>query len=389
MHRSTTRILTTHTGSLPRPDDLLALIAEHERGALADPAAFEARLQTAVVEVVRKQVAAGVDLVNDGEAGRADFASYTRHRLSGFGAEESFANRGLHFTDIQDFPDDAAQLGAPIEAMRSPLCDGPISYADPGPLQRDVANLQRALDGVQVEGAFISAVSPGELALYCGNRYYASQDAYLDAIAGAMRTEYEAIHRAGFLLQLDCPDLGLGYHFYFAGSTVEEYRKRIARHVEALNQAVANIPAEAMRLHVCYGPIPSPHHRDIPLGDILDVLLEAKPAGLNFEAANPRHEHEWRLFEHTKLPDGKYLIPGVLDVTSNRIEHPELVAERLTRLARLVGRENVVAGTDCGFRTAAAAGFVAPGVVWAKLAALSEGARLASNELWAKGAAVA
>jgi 5-methyltetrahydropteroyltriglutamate--homocysteine methyltransferase len=379
---SARRILTTHTGSLPRPDDLLQLLAANENGTLTDTAGFNTRVRTAVAEVVHQQAAAGVDLVNDGEAGRADFATYTRHRLSGYGAAETFAERGLHFTDIQDFPDYAAQLGGAVEHLGSPTCEGPIIYQDTTPLQRDIDNLEQALAGTQVEGAFMTAVSPGELALYCGNRYYPSQDQYLEAVADAMRQEYEAIYRAGFLLQLDCPDLGLGYHFYFAGTSVDEYRKKIAHHIDVLNHAVANIPAEAMRLHVCYGPIPSPHHHDIPLADIIDVLLTAKPAGLNFEAANPRHEHEWRVFEDVRLPEGKYLIPGVLDVTSNRIEHPRLVAERLVRLAQVVGRENVVAGTDCGFRTAAAAGFVAPGVVWAKFEAMAEGARLASRELW-------
>jgi 5-methyltetrahydropteroyltriglutamate--homocysteine methyltransferase len=377
------RILATHTGSLPRPDDLLTLLAANERGELQDQAAFAARVRSAVAEVVDKQTTAGVDLVNDGEAGRSDFATYTRYRLSGFDNDDaSFADRGIHFTDLEDHPDYAALLGGTIDQLRSPVCDGPITYQNRLPLERDIANLKAALEQTKVAGAFMTAVSPGELALYCENRYYDDHAAYVEAIATAMREEYEAIYRAGLLLQLDCPDLGLGFHFYYADSTVEEYRRKIAFHIEALNFAVANIPPEAMRLHVCYGPIPSPHHRDIPLADIVDVLLQARPAGLNFEAGNARHEHEWRVFESVDLPAGKYLIPGVLDITSNRIEHPLLVAERLTRLARLVGRENVVAGTDCGFRTAAAGGFVAPSVVWAKLQSLSEGARLASQELW-------
>lgn len=378
MSSSSERILTTHTGSLPRPSELTAMLKSREGGELKDPAAFEEEVREAVETIVRKQADAGIDIVNDGEQGRPGFATHTKYRLTGYGPKTT-RFPGSYFADVEEFPEFAAQRGPDIERVQVPICTGPIAYQAEG-VHVDVENLTRAARGEKVAGTFLTSVAPGELSVYFPNEFYTSQDQYLSVLADRMREEYEAIYKGGHIVQLDAPDLTLGFHIYFRGSTVEEFRRKIEQHVEVLNAATANIPPESMRLHVCYGPTASPHHRDVELGDVLDIILRARPAGLNFEGANCRHEHDWRLFkDRFRLPDGKYLILGVIDVTTNRIEHPELVAERIVRLAHAVGRENVVAGTDCGFGTA---GRVVPSCVWAKLRSLAEGARIASEELW-------
>jgi 5-methyltetrahydropteroyltriglutamate--homocysteine methyltransferase len=380
MPRSTERFLITHTGSLPRPTDLIRMMFAKEEGVPIDSAALGARVRAAVAEVVRKQVDAGVSIVNDGEMSKPSYATYVKDRLSGFGG----ASHPLQYRDLVDFPEMAKRVfGDPGRSRRrTPACDGPISVRDSGAVEIDVDNLRAGRDAAKAEHAFLSAASPGVISLFFRNDHYPSHEAYLFAIAEAMRPEYEAVARAGFDLQIDCPDLGMGRHIQFADLSLAEFQKMARLHVEALNHALANVPPERSRLHVCWGNYEGPHHHDVALADIIDVVFGARPAGLSFEASNPRHAHEWRLFERVKLPAGKVLIPGVLDSTTNFIEHPDLVAERIGRYARLVGRENVIAGTDCGFGTWVGQAAVDPDIAWAKLASMAEGARRATREFW-------
>ena len=380
MKRSVERILTTHTGSLPRPADLVRMMFAREEGVPVDGPALAARIRTAVAEVVRKQTEAGITVVNDGELSKPSYATYIKDRLNGFGG----TSHPLQYRDLADFPEMAKRVfGDPGRSRRkTPACTGPISLRDPAAAQVDVDNLKAALKSVEVQDVFMSAASPGVVSLFFRDDHYGSHEAYLFAIADAMRHEYEAVARAGFILQLDCPDLAMGRHIQFADLSVEEFRKMARLHLEALDHAVASIQPEQLRLHLCWGNYEGPHHYDVPLAQILDLVLAARPQGVSFEAANPRHAHEWRVFERVKLPPDKLVIPGVLDSTTNFIEHPELVAERIGRYARLVGRENVIAGTDCGFGTWVGQAAVDADIVWAKLASLAEGARLASDELW-------
>jgi 5-methyltetrahydropteroyltriglutamate--homocysteine methyltransferase len=380
MQRSTDRFLTTHTGSLPRPDDLVRMMYAKEEGVPVERDALAARVRRAVAEVVEKQIAAGIDLVDDGEMSKPSYATYVKDRLAGFGG----TGNTFVYGDLVEFPNLARRVfGDPGRSRRkTPGCNAPIAVRDPAAAEADVANLKAALAGKRVAGAFMSAASPGVISLFFRNEHYPSQDAYLFAIAEAMRHEYEAVAKAGFVLQLDCPDLAMGRHIQYADLSVAEFRKRARLHVEALNHAVANIPAEQLRIHLCWGNYEGPHHCDVPLADIIDIAFEARASAISFEAANPRHAHEWALFERIKLPDGKVLIPGVIESKSNFIEHPELVAERITRYARLVGRENVIAGSDCGYGTWVGQAAVDPDVVWAKLAAMAEGARVASRAFW-------
>src|SRR5579862_3974325 len=384
MKRSMRRILTTHTGSLPRPDGLLSMIIAKDSGTLAADADLDGAVRDAVSEIIRKQTEAGVDVVNDGEMSKIGYSTYVKDRLSGFEGESTPLTGML--ADIRDFPEYAARLfsQSPAALLKMPACNGPIRYRDTRDLETDLTNLKAATAAAKAEEVFMSAASPGVISVFLANQHYPTRDAYLASLADAMRTEYEAIHRAGFLLQLDCPDLAMNRHIQFADLTTAEFRKQAAAQVEALNHALANIPADAVRMHLCWGNYEGPHHRDIPLRDIVDIVLKAKPAGISFEASNPRHEHEWKIWKDVKLPAGKVLIPGVLDSSTNFIEHPELVAERITRFANAVGRENVIAGTDCGFSTFAGFTAVEPKITWAKLAAMAEGARIASRELWKK-----
>ena len=380
MKGSVERILTTHTGSLPRPADLVRMMFAREEGVPVDGPALAARIRTAVAEVVRKQTEAGITVVNDGELSKPSYATYVKDRLNGFGG----TSHPLQYRDLVEFPEMAKRVfGDPGRSRRkTPACTGPIGVRDPAAAQADVDNLKAAVRSVDVQDVFMSAASPGVVSLFFRDDHYGSHEKYLFAIADAMRREYETVARAGFILQLDCPDLAMGRHIQFADLSVEEFRKMARLHLEALDHAVANIPPEQLRLHLCWGNYEGPHHYDVPLAEILDLVLAARPQGVSFEAANPRHAHEWRVFERVKLPAGKLIIPGVLDSTTNFIEHPELVAERIGRYARLVGRENVIAGTDCGFGTWVGQAAVDPDIVWAKLASLAEGARLASDELW-------
>jgi 5-methyltetrahydropteroyltriglutamate--homocysteine methyltransferase len=380
MKRSLDRVLTTHTGSLPRPADLIRMMFAREEGVPVDGPALAARIRTAVAEVVRKQTDAGITVVNDGELSKPSYATYIKDRLSGFDG----TSQALQYRDLVDFPEMAKRVfNDPGRSRRkTPACTGPIGLRDPAAAQVDVDNLKAALRSVEVQDVFMSAASPGVISLFFRDDHYGNHEAYLFAIADAMRHEYETVARAGFTLQLDCPDLAMGRHIQFAGLGLEDFRKMARLHLAALDHAVANIPPEQLRIHLCWGNYEGPHHYDVPLADILDLVFAARPQGVSFEAANPRHAHEWRVFERVKLPPDKLIIPGVLDSTTNFIEHPELVAERIGRYARLVGRENVIAGTDCGFGTWVGQAAVDPDIVWAKLASLAEGARLASSELW-------
>ncbi len=380
MKRSTERFLSTHTGSLPRPEDLVRMMYAREEGVPVDPPALAARVRSAVAEVVKKQADAGVDLVNDGEMSKPSYATYVKDRLNGFGG----TGNTFVYQDLADFPALAKRVfGDPGRSRRkTPGCNGPISVRDAQAAKTDTDNLKAALAAVKSEGAFMSAASPGVVGLFFRNDHYPSQEAYLHAIAEAMRHEYETVAKAGFTLQVDCPDLAMGRHIQYADLSLEEFRKRAHLHVEALNHALANIPPEQLRIHLCWGNYEGPHHCDVPLADIIDIVFRARPSAISFEAANPRHAHEWTLFERVKLPEGKVLIPGVLESKSNFIEHPELIAQRLGRYAKLVGRENVIAGSDCGYGTWVGQAAVDPDVVWAKMAAMAEGARIATRQFW-------
>jgi 5-methyltetrahydropteroyltriglutamate--homocysteine methyltransferase len=380
MKRSTERFLTTHTGSLPRPDDLIRMMFAKEEGVPIDCAALAARIRSAVADVVKKQADAGLDIVNDGELSKPSYATYIKDRLKGFGG----TSQPLTYQDLVEFPELAKKVfGDPGRARRkTPGCNAPISLGDPAAAETDAANLKAALGAAKVVEGFMSAASPGVIALFFRNDHYPSREAYVQAIAEAMRHEYETVVKAGFVLQIDCPDLAMGRHIQFAGLSLAEFRKQAALNIEALNHALANVPSDRVRLHVCWGNYEGPHHCDVPLADIIDIVFRAKADGISFEAANPRHAHEWAIFETVKLPPGKVLIPGVLESKTNFIEHPELVAQRLARYAKLVGRENVIAGSDCGYGTWVGQAAVDPGVVWAKMAAMAEGARIASRQFW-------
>ena len=380
MKRSTERFLTTHTGSLPRPADLIRTMFAKEEGVPVDAAALAARVAAAVDEVVRRQVDAGVDIVDDGELSKPSYATYIKDRLAGFGGE----GNTFVYGDLVEFPNLAKRVfGDPGRSRRkTPACNGPIRVRDPDAVAADIAHLRSALARTPAHDAFLTAASPGVVSLFFRNDHYPSEEAYLYAIADAMRHEYKAVTDAGFVLQLDCPDLGMGRHIQHADLSLPEWRKKAELHVEVLNHAVRDIAPEQLRMHLCWGNYEGPHHCDVALADVVDIVFKARPSAIALEAANPRHAHEWALFETVKLPEGKVLIPGVIESKSNFIEHPDLVAQRIARYARLVGRENVIAGSDCGYGTWVGQSAVDPDVVWAKLAAMAEGARRASRQFW-------
>ena len=380
MIRSTERFLTTHTGSLPRPDDLIRMMYAKEEGVPIDRAALSARIRSAVADVVKKQADAGIDWLNDGELSKPSYATYVKDRLAGFGG----TGNTFVYQDLADFPKLQQRVfGDPGRSRRkTPACNAPISVRDPQAAIDDADNLNAALSGVDASGAFMSAASPGVVSLFFRNDHYPSQEAYLHAIADAMRHEYETVANAGIVLQIDCPDLAMGRHIQYYNVDLKTFRRAAQMHIEAMNHALANIPPDRLRIHVCWGNYEGPHHYDVPLADVIDLVFKARPNAISFEAANPRHAHEWTVFERVKLPDGKVLIPGVIESKSNFIEHPELIAHRIARYANLVGRENVMAGSDCGFGTWVGQAAVDPDVVWAKLAALVEGARIASRQFW-------
>ena len=379
MKRSTDRILTTHTGSLPRPKDLLRLLQDREEGRLSDEAALAGRTRSAVLDVVKKQRETGLAVVNDGEQGRADYTIYVKDRLTGFAGESS----SWPNPDAEEFPEwteMARQFAPPFQ--KRPACTGPVAWKDWPAVERDIQNLKDGAAAAGADEVFMTSPSPGQIGRFLQNRYYPSDEKYLYTLADVMKREYKAIVDAGFVLQIDCPDLALGRHTQFANLTLREFRDVAAMHVEVLNYAVADLAPDRMRIHVCWASTGGPHHRDVPLRDIADVVIKARPVGLVIAGANPRHEHEWKVWKDVKLPAGKVLVAGVIDSTTNFIEHPELVAERIERYAGVVGRENVIAGVDCGFGTFAGRVQVDTNIVWHKLRALVEGAARASRVLW-------
>jgi 5-methyltetrahydropteroyltriglutamate--homocysteine methyltransferase len=387
MKLSTDRILTTHVGSLPRPQSVVDFLFAQDRGEAYDPAKFDATIRWGVLEAVQKQRDAGVDIVSDGEMGKISYATYIRHRLTGFEGDSARPTP----QDLEDFPgyrDKLVSAGASAKYQR-PVCRGPIKVKDMEPLKHDISRMKDALSQVKVVEGFMNAVSPGTIAVFQPNEYYPSHAAYMEALAGAMRSEYEAIVDSGLLLQIDCPDLAMGRHSRFRDLTDDEFLKGAEIQVEALNHALANVPADRVRMHVCWGNYQGPHTHDLPLATILPIVLKAKPMALLLEGANPRHEHEWEIWSAQKLTGDKVLVPGVIASSHNYVEHPELVAQRIIRYANLVGRERVIAGTDCGFGTFAGFGPVYPEFCWLKLRSLSEGAGLASAKLWGQSRSAA
>ena len=380
MIRSSDRILTTHTGSLPRPEDLIRTMFAKEEGVPVDRPALAARIREAVAETVKRQADAGIDIVNDGEVSKPSYATYIKDRLSGFGGESV----PRPYQDLVEFPSMAKRVfNDPGRSRRkTPGCNAEIKVSDRQAAVDDVNNLKAALDGRDVSGAFMSAASPGVISLFFNNTHYPDFESYIFAIADAMRFEYQTIADAGIQLQIDCPDLAMGRHIQYADLDVKGFRKRIELHVEALNYALENVPRESVRIHLCWGNYDGPHHCDVPLRDVIDIAFTAKTSGISFEAANPRHNHEYVVFDDVKVPDHIVMLPGVIESKSNFIEHPELIAQRIVRIAERVGREQVVAGSDCGYGTWVGQAAVDAEIVWAKLAAMAEGAALASKQLW-------
>ncbi|MEO5897524.1 MAG: cobalamin-independent methionine synthase II family protein [Vicinamibacterales bacterium] len=385
MKTSTERILTTHVGSLPRVARVSDLVFAKEAGTLTDLGEHNAVVAGAVGDVVARQVAAGVDIVSDGELSKISYATYIKDRLTGFDGDSP---RRVP-QDLEEFPGfmQSASASGGTPSYRRPRCVGPIAVKNMQPLGDDLVNLRAAVNAHGPVEPFMNAASPGVIALFQPNEYYGSHEAYLEALGEAMRPEYEAIVAAGFVLQIDCPDLGLGRHTMYKERTEAEYVRLATLHVEVLNHALRNVPADRARMHVCWGNYEGPHHRDVSMAVVLPIALAARPQGLLFESSNPRHGHEWTVFRDARVPDDKILIPGVIDSVTNFIEHPQLVAERICRFTDLVGRERVIAGTDCGFATFAGFGKVDADIVYAKLHALAEGARIASDKLWHRSGA--
>jgi len=385
MKTSTERILTTHVGSLPRPQDVVDLLFAQDRGEPVDQALFDSTMKRGVTDAIRKQEESGVDIVSDGETSKISYATYIRHRLTGFEGDSSRPTP----QDLDDFPEYRDRLVAAGHSAtyKRPVCKGPIKVKDLSALQKDIDNMKAALATAKVTEGFMNAVSPGTIAVFQPNEYYPSHEAYLGALADAMREEYEMIVKSGLLLQLDCPDLAMGRHTRFKKLTDEEFLRNAEMQVEALNHALANVPADRVRLHVCWGNYEGSHVHDMDCHKIFPIAVKVKPMALLVEGSNPRHEHEYQAWKDIKLPDDKVLVPGVIASSSNYVEHPEVVAMRLLNYANVVGRERVIAGTDCGFGTFAGFGAVYPAFCWMKMKALAEGAAIASKKLWGKKAA--
>ncbi len=381
MHTSTDRILTTHVGSLPRPQDVVDALFAQDHGEAYDPQKFDATIRHAVADAVNKQAEAGIDVASDGEMGKISYATYIRHRLTGFEPGEVPRATPQDLDDYPQYRDRIASSGATPKYLR-PVCKGPIKVKDLGPVQQDISRMKEALAKANVVEGFMTAASPGTIAVFQPNEYYPSHEAYLEALATAMREEYETIVNAGLILSVDCPDLAMGRHIRFRGVDDDEFVRNAGLQVEAMNHALANVPADRVRFHVCWGNYEGPHTRDIAMSKILPVILKAKPMALLIEGANPRHEHEWEIWKTTKLPQDKVLVPGVIGSNTNYVEHPDLVAQRIVRFAGAVGRDRVIAGTDCGFGTFAGFGAVYPAICWLKMRSLAEGARIASQKLW-------
>jgi 5-methyltetrahydropteroyltriglutamate--homocysteine methyltransferase len=381
MKLSTDRILTTHVGSLPRTQDVSAALFGKMRGESFEEGAYDAAIRDGVALAVRRQVDAGVDVVSDGETSKISYSTYITERLSGFeGDSERKINR-----DVAPYPDFREKMARVTGAQPMPraACVGPIAIKDRELLRKDLENLRAAVSlGGPVE-AFMNAASPGVISAFQPNQYYPSHEAYIGALAGAMKEEYDAIVDAGFMLQVDCPDLAMARHTAFQDLSEAEFLKRAEQQVEALNHALADISPESVRMHICWGNYEGPHDHDIALEKIVGILLKAKPMAISFEASNPRHAHEWTVWRAARIPDDKVLLPGVLDSTTNYVEHPELVAQRIEQYAEIVGRERVIASSDCGFSTFAGYGKMDPEITYVKLRAQAEGAAIASKRLWA------
>jgi 5-methyltetrahydropteroyltriglutamate--homocysteine methyltransferase len=380
LRHSADRILTTHVGSLPRSQAVTDVLFAREQATPHDERVAAATLRDAVAEVVRRQVDTGIDVVSDGETSKISYATYIKDRLTGFEGDTP-REPGQDLVEFPRLLRKLAETGATAK-YRRPRCVGEISVKSLAPANADIANLRDAASAARPLEAFMNAASPGVIALFQPNDHYATQDAYLEAVAAAMRAEYEAIVAGGLLLQIDAPDLAMGRHTMYRSRSVAEFMKLAALHIEVLNEALRNVPADRVRMHVCWGNYEGPHHHDVPMADLWPVIVKAKAQALLFEGANPRHAHEWSVFRERQVPEDKILVPGVISTTTNYVEHPELVAERICRYADLVGRERVIAGTDCGFGTFAGFGPVDPDIAYLKLRSLVEGAELASDRLW-------
>ncbi len=387
MKTSKDRILTTHTGSLPRPKPLIDLVMNRERGETIDAAAFAAETARAIDDIVAQQLAAGIDVVSDGEMSKPSYTTYIRHRVSGIAPDPRAAEKGLDIMigrDLLAHPDFARRRN--FSDSPFPGCIGPARYKDRSELDRDIANLKSAAGKSNPTDVFMTAPSPGILTRFIINLHYPSEDAYVEALADVMKTEYRAIVEAGFVLQIDAPDLASARNNQHRDLTDDQFRKIAERNIAAINTATEGLPADQMRLHICWGNYEGPHTHDLPLLKIIDLAFKARPQAISIEAANPRHDHEWEDLADIDIPDDKILIPGVIDSTTNFVEHPRLVAQRLCRFAGVIDRERLIAGVDCGFGTAVRSDpMVADSIVWAKLRALSEGAALASKRLWGNG----
>jgi len=381
MSRVSRTIPSTHTGSLPRPDDLIQIMWAVGDGIPVDAQALNQRISQAIDEVVRKQVEAGVTIINDGEMSKPSYATYVKDRLSGFTGESV---QSYFFEDLVDFPRSAeAVAGNPGRRKRSaPACTSPIEVIDKTAAVKDMTELRRAATANSHQEIFTSAASPGVVSLFFGNEYYKTREEYVFAIAEAMRFEYEAIAAAGAVVQVDCPDLAMGRHSAYAKQSKEEFRDTIRVNIEALNHAVRNIPVEQLRMHLCWGNYPGPHHHDISIADIIDIVWTAKPQTVLFEGANPRHSHEWAVMKELGVPKDKFICPGVIEPQSNYIEHPEVVAQRLERWGEVVEPDRLLAGVDCGFSVHVGTTTIDPDVVFAKLASLAQGAELAAKRLF-------
>ena len=381
MKTSTERILTTHVGSMPRPQYVVDQLFAQDRGEAYDKAEFDSVMQQAVREVVAKQVEAGVDVISDGEMSKISYATYIRHRFTGFEIDEVPRATPKDLDDFPAYKQRLADAGGTPKYHR-PVVREAITIKDLRPLENDIANLLAAKEEAGATEAFMNSASPGVIAVFQPNEYYSTDEEFLAALAEVMKVEYEKITEAGLILQVDCPDLAMGRHIRFRDADTATFKKAAQAQVEALNYALENVSAERVRMHLCWGNYEGPHHHDIDLREIIDIVLSAKPQAIQFEGANPRHQHEWQTWAEANIPDDKILIPGTLDTTTNFVEHPELVAQRIERFSNIVGKERVIAGTDCGFGTFAGFGAVHPDIAYAKLRSLAEGARIASERLW-------
>jgi 5-methyltetrahydropteroyltriglutamate--homocysteine methyltransferase len=383
MKWSTDRILTTHTGSLPRTPKVVELLLAQQQNRGSHKAELNAAVRAAIAHVVRNQIESGIDVINDGEQGRTDYTVHVLDRLAGF-AGESTPPLGTGDPEFPELAQLLTHFASPFQ--HRPSCNGEVAWKDWAAAQADIDLSKDVMKGANATEFFMTSPSPGQIARYLKNRHYKTEEEYVFALADVMKREYKAIVDAGFILQLDCPDLAMLRHTVCLDKDLAEFRKIIAVNVAALNHAVADIPADRMRMHVCWGSTVAPHHTDVPLIDIIDIVLSAKPMAISFPAANGRHEHEWKIWRQVKLPAERVIVPGVIDSTVNTVEHPEVVADRILNFANVVGRENVIAGVDCGFGTFAGRIQVDSKIVWLKLQSLAEGARRASAQLWAKAA---